>query len=123
MRGVLRGHDPGGRTGLSVWHDPQVDHAYDEETAGQLQGLLIRRDDRLRGKDITLVAEFVDVDELGLALEQIADVFIEDEHPLASDERADILERAARMQMSDLGREPFSSVPKGVGPAALSAAT
>jgi hypothetical protein len=39
-----------------------------------LHGLLIRLDDRLSGKDVTLIAEFIDANELGLALEQIADV-------------------------------------------------
>lgn len=78
-----------------------MDRAYYEEIAGQLHGLLIRLDDRLRGKDITLIAEFIDVNELGLALEQLADVLSEDEQPLASDERADMLALVARMQMDD----------------------
>jgi hypothetical protein len=78
-----------------------VDRASYEEIAGQLHGLLIRLDDRLPGKDITLIAEFIDASELGLALEQMADVPSEDEQPLAPDERADTLALVERMQMGD----------------------
>lgn len=44
-----------------------MDRAAFEEIAGQLRGLLIRLDDRLSAKDATLIAEFIDVGELGLA--------------------------------------------------------
>lgn len=84
-----------------VWHDPGVDRAYYEEIAGLLHGLLIRLDDRLPDKDITLVAEFIDANELGLALEQLADVLSEDEQALSADERADMLALVDRMQMGD----------------------
>lgn len=84
-----------------VWHYHRVDRAYYEGIAGRLHGLLIRLDDRLPGKDITLIAEFIDANELGLALEQMADVLSEDEQPLASDERADMLALVERMQMGD----------------------
>lgn len=78
-----------------------MDRAYYEEIAGTLHGLLVRLDDRLPGKDVTLIAEFIDANELGLALEQLADVLSEDEQPLADDERADMLALVDRMQMSD----------------------
>jgi hypothetical protein len=78
-----------------------VDRAYYEEVAGILHGLLIRLDDRLPGKDVTLIAEFIDTNELGLAREQIGDVLSEDEKPLAADERADMLALVDRMQMGD----------------------
>jgi hypothetical protein len=42
-------------------------------------------------KDVTLIVEFIDANELGLALEQMADVLSEDELPLSADERADML--------------------------------
>lgn len=77
------------------------DRAYYEEIAGLLHGLLIRLDDRLPKRQATLVAEFIDANELGLALEQMADVLSEDEQPLSTDERADMLALAARMQMGD----------------------
>ncbi|CAN5308337.1 hypothetical protein BH09ACT12_BH09ACT12_34760 [soil metagenome] len=85
-----------------VWHDHRVHRAYYEDIAGRLLALLILLDDRLPGKDITLIAEFIDADELGLALEQMADVLSEDEQPLAPDERADMLALVERMQMGDL---------------------
>jgi hypothetical protein len=68
---------------------------------GPLHGLLIRLDDRLSGKDVTLIAEFIDANELGLALEQIADVLSEDEQPLTPQERAAMLALVDRMQMDD----------------------
>ena len=84
-----------------MWHDPGVVRAYYEEIAGLLHGLLIRLDDRLPGKDVTLIAEFIDANELGLALEQLADVLSEDKQPLSADERADMLALVGRMKMGD----------------------
>lgn len=78
-----------------------MDLAQYEEIAGVLRGLLIRMDDRLPDKDVRLVAEFIDVGELGLALEQIADALAEDALPLAPDERNDMVALADRMQMGD----------------------
>lgn len=78
-----------------------VDRAYYEEIAGVLHGLLIRLDDRLPGKDVSLIAEFIDADELGLALEQIADLLSKDKQPVSAEERADILSLAKRMRMGN----------------------
>jgi hypothetical protein len=78
-----------------------MDRAYYEEIAGRLRGLLIRLDDRLSAKDAKLIAEFIDVGELGLALEQMADQLSEYEQPLSASERADMLSLVARMQMND----------------------
>jgi hypothetical protein len=78
-----------------------VDHADYEDIAGQLRGLLIRLDDRLSGTDATLIAEFIDVGECGLALEQLADQLSEYDQALATDERADMLALVKRMQMND----------------------
>ncbi|MFE4000455.1 MafI family immunity protein [Nocardioides sp. YIM B13467] len=78
-----------------------MDRAYYEEIAGRLRGLLIRLADRLSSEDITLIAELVDANELGLALEQLADVLSEDERPLTEDERADMVALADRMHMGD----------------------
>ena len=41
-----------------------VDRADYEEFAGFLRGLLIRLDDRPPGKDVTLIAEFIEAGEL-----------------------------------------------------------
>jgi len=90
-----------------------VDRSYYEEISGQLHGLLIRLDDRLPGKDITLIAEFIEANELGLALEQMADVLSEDEQPLSSDERADMLALVARMQMGDRVARALQFCPEG----------
>lgn len=88
-----------------------MDRAHYEEIAGTLHGLLVRLDDRLPGKDVTLIAGFIDASELGLALEQMADVLSEDEQPLAADERADILALVARMQMGDRVAQALSFCP------------
>jgi hypothetical protein len=48
-----------------------------------------------------LIAEFIDANELGLALEQMADVLCGDEQPLSADERADILVLVERMQIDE----------------------
>jgi hypothetical protein len=89
-----------------------VDRAYYEQIADELRDLLIRLDDCLPGKDVTLIAEFIDANELGLALEQMVDVLSEDVQPLAASERADMLALAVRMQMSDRVPERYPSVPK-----------
>ena len=90
-----------------------MERAYYEEIAGLLHGLLIRLDDRLPGKDVTLIAEFIDANELGLALEQMADVLSEDERPLTRDERADMLALADRMQMDDRVPRALAFCPEG----------
>jgi hypothetical protein len=78
-----------------------VDRAWYEEIAGVLHGLLIRLDDRLPGKDISMIAEFIDADELGLALEQMAHLLAKDKQPVSAEERADILSLAKRMRMGN----------------------
>jgi hypothetical protein len=41
---------------------------------------MILLEDRLSARDLVFVAEFIDVGELGLALEQMADALCEDRH-------------------------------------------
>lgn len=89
-----------------------MDRAYYEEIAGHLHGLLIRLDDRLPGKDITQVAEFIDANELGLALEWMADALSEEEQPLAPDERTDMLALVERMRMDDRVPGALQSCPE-----------
>ena len=72
-----------------------------QEITGILHGLLIRLDDRIQTKDLTLISEFIDAGELAIALEQMADVLSEDEQPLASEERAEMLALVGRMRMND----------------------
>lgn len=78
-----------------------VDATYYEDIAGRLRGLLIRLCDRLQDNDQVVITELIDANELGLALEYVADALCEDEHPLSADERADMLSFVARMQMDD----------------------
>lgn len=78
-----------------------MDAAYYEEIAGIVRGLTVRLDDRLSETDLVLITEFLEANELGLALKQIADVLCEDEQPVTADERADMLALANRMQLDD----------------------
>jgi hypothetical protein len=80
---------------------PGYGHAYYGEIAEVLRRLLIRFGDRLSSKDATLIAEFTDANELGLALEQMADVLCEDDQPLSADERTDMLALVDRVLMDD----------------------
>lgn len=89
------------REARSPRHDPQVDRADLEEVARELRGLVIRLDDRLTESDTTLIIEYIDANELGLALEQIADVLSEGELPLTRYERGDMRRRAQRMEIGD----------------------
>lgn len=57
-----------------------------EHISGCMRGLLVRLDDRLRAMDLALISAFINVGELGLSLEQLADVLSEQEEaPRASD--------------------------------------
>jgi hypothetical protein len=84
-----------------------VDRGYDEEMAGQLRGLLIRLENRLPVRDVSLAAEFIDANELGRALEQMAYALGEDDRPLTSQERVDMLALAERMRMGTRVAEDF----------------
>lgn len=95
------GHRPMDLPGCRLTPPNRKDCTSYDEIAGLLHGLLIRLDDRLPGKDVTLIAEFIDANELGLALEQMADVLSEDETPLSADERDDMLGLVDRMRMDD----------------------
>jgi hypothetical protein len=76
-----------------------VDATYYEEITGILRGLTIRLSDRVSDKDLLLITEFLDANELGLALEQIADALCEGQQPVTTNERADMLALADRMHM------------------------
>lgn len=83
-----------------------------QEITDILHGLLIRLDDRIQSKDLALISEFIEVGELGLALEQMADVLSEDEQPLTSDERADMLALVSRMRMDNRVPEALAFCPE-----------
>ncbi|MEV6443036.1 MafI family immunity protein [Amycolatopsis sp. NPDC051716] len=70
-----------------------------EEIAACMRGLSTRLGGRLSDDQQRQVAEFIDVNEFGLALEALADFLCEDEQPVWPDERSDMLELARRMQI------------------------
>jgi hypothetical protein len=76
-----------------------VDRVGYDEIARDLHDLVIRLADRLTAKDRLLIAEFIEVGEVGLALEQIADVLSEYEQPLTTEERSDMLSLVERIRM------------------------
>lgn len=88
----------GGTVGLFGIMDG-VDQAEYDEITPRLRSLMILLDDRLSARDLVFVAEFIDVGELGLALEQMADALCEDEAPVARTERVDMLALAERMNL------------------------
>jgi len=66
----------------------------------------------VRAKDLVLIAEFVEFGELGLALEQMADVLSEWDLAVSDDERADMLALADRMKISERIRRVLEFCPK-----------
>jgi len=78
-----------------------MDAGYYEEISGLLWGLLTRLDDRLPRQDRTWIAEFIDANELGLALDQMAGALAEDDQAVSPEERSDMLALAERMEMGD----------------------
>jgi len=68
-----------------------MDAACYDDIAGRLHGLLIRLSDRLPADSHAQITEFLDHNELGLALEQMADLLAAGEKAVAPDERTDIL--------------------------------
>jgi hypothetical protein len=78
-----------------------VDASYYEDLAGRLRGVLIMVGDRLPQPDRALIGEFIDHNELGLALEQIADLLAESATPIWAIERTDMLALARDMSMGD----------------------
>jgi hypothetical protein len=88
---------PTGMTAPPMRKTGTVDAAYYEQLAGELRGLRIRLGDLLAPTDADLISEFIDHNELGLALEQIADLLSEDSTPIHVAERSDMLSLARRM--------------------------
>jgi hypothetical protein len=88
-----------------------MDRACYEQIAGVLHGLLIRLDDRLPSQVVVQTAEYIDHNELGLALEWMAEALSEGGHPLSADERADMLALVHRMKMDDLVPHALAACP------------
>jgi hypothetical protein len=88
-----------------------VDAAYYDEISGRLRGLLIRLQDRLPAADIGIVADLIDHNELGLALEHMAETLGEEGVSILAAERQDMLALAMQMQMGDGVPMALSSCP------------
>ena len=76
-----------------------MDAAHFDDLRGRLDGLLISLGERLPRRDIALLVEFLDANEFGLTLEQMADVLSEDAVPISDEERADMVSLAAAMSL------------------------
>jgi hypothetical protein len=89
-----------------------MDPAYYAEIAGKLRGLLMRLEVRIASEAVTEVAEAIDHNELGVALEWIAFALSEDEQPLSADELAGMLALVDRMEMDDRVPRALALCPK-----------
>ncbi len=98
----------GDQPGTEASHDRALDAAYYEDLAGRLYGLLIGLDDRLDREDARLLHHFIEVDEYGLALEDIAGALAHAKVPITDQERSDMLALTRMMKMDDL-------VPRALG--------
>ena len=79
-----------------------MDAAWYEDLRGQLFSLLIAVEDRLGRDQARWVHHVIDVDEYGLALEDMAGILAQAKAPVTDQERAGMLGLARRMQMGDL---------------------
>ena len=79
-----------------------VDAAWYEELRGQLFSLLIMVEDRLGREQARWVHHVIDVDEYGLALEDMVGILAHAKAPVTDQERADMLALARTMHMDDL---------------------
>lgn len=79
------------------WWEQETALAAYEEISGLLRGLCVRLADRLGSMDLTIAEEYVDANEVGLALEHLADQLAEYDLPVSQDERTDMLALAHAM--------------------------
>lgn len=77
----------------------------------RLMGLMRSLEDRLGGESTEQVADLLDHNELGLALERMADALCEEETPIASEERAEMLGLVALMGMGGRVERALSFCP------------
>jgi hypothetical protein len=79
-----------------------MDTAWYEDLRGQLFSLLIAVEDRLGRDQARWVHHVIDVDEYGLALEDMVGILAHAGAPVTDQERESMLGLARRMQMDDL---------------------
>ena len=79
-----------------------MDAAWYEDLRGQLFSLLIAVEDRLGREQARWVHHVIDVDEYGLALEDMVGILAHGGAPVTDQERASMLGLARKMQMDDL---------------------
>ena len=79
-----------------------VDAAWFEDLRGQLFSLLITVEDRLGREEAQWVHHVIDVDEYGLALDDMVGILAYANAPVTDQERAGMLVLARRMQMDEL---------------------
>jgi hypothetical protein len=88
-----------------------METGHHEDVAGRLRGLLVRLADRLPREQQSLIDEFIDHAEFGLALEQLADGLGEDELALATDERQDMIALAQTMMLGERVARSLAACP------------
>lgn len=86
---------------MTWWRDRESAVRIYEEIAGVLRSLGIRFADRLSIADLRIADEYIDANELGLALEHLADQLCEYHLPVSPDERVDMLALAERMEIKE----------------------
>ena len=79
-----------------------MDAAWYEDLRGHLFSLLIAVEDRLGREQAQWVHHVIDVDEYGLALEDMVGILAHAGAPVTDQERADMLGLARKMQVDDL---------------------
>jgi hypothetical protein len=79
-----------------------LDTAWYEDLRGQLFSLLIAVEDKLGPEQAQWVHHVIDVDEYGLALEDMVGILAYANAPVTDQERADMLALARKMHMDDL---------------------
>ena len=90
-----------------------ADAAWYEELRGQLFSLLIMVEDRLGREQARWVHQVIDVDEYGLALEDMVGILAHAKVPVTDQELAGMLALARKMHMDDLVSRVLHCPPAG----------
>jgi len=97
--------------------DPVYDAAYYEDLAGRLYGLVIRLSDRLTPYEAWWLHHVTEVDEYGLALDDMSRILANGKIAITDEERHDILALAERMKSTgEAVRSALESCPRAETP-------